>query len=86
MRKVTRQPDGQPIEARPGFFLREMGQSSLTRIGSDATTKNASTKFEALYVLSHHARSSHFEVLVPAAVRQIYSRSDSLTLEIVATV
>lgn len=48
MRKVTRQPDGQPIEARPGFFLRKMGQNSLTRIGSDATTKIADTKFEVL--------------------------------------
>lgn len=34
MQKVTRQPDGQPIEARPGFFLYKMGQNSLTWIGS----------------------------------------------------
>lgn len=46
MRKVTRQPDGQPIEARPGFFLREMGQNLLTRIGSDATTKISNMKFK----------------------------------------
>ncbi|EGI69000.1 hypothetical protein G5I_02168 [Acromyrmex echinatior] len=46
MRKVTRQPDGQPIEARPGFFLYKMGQNSLTRIGSDATTKIVGTEFQ----------------------------------------
>lgn len=40
--------DGQPIEARPGFFLHEMGQNSLTRIGNDATTKIADTKFKVL--------------------------------------
>ncbi|KAL0129945.1 hypothetical protein PUN28_001897 [Cardiocondyla obscurior] len=39
MRKVTRQPDGQPIETRPGFFLCKVGQKSLKRIRSDFTTK-----------------------------------------------
>lgn len=46
MRKVTRQPDGQPIEARPGFFLRKIGQNLLMRIRSDATTKIVGTEFE----------------------------------------
>lgn len=50
MRKVTRQPDGQPIEARPGFFLREMGQNLLTRIESDATTKISNMKFEGTWL------------------------------------
>jgi len=48
MRKVTRQPDGQPIEARPGFFLYKMGQNSLTRIGSDyhEDRKHGNLKFQ----------------------------------------
>jgi len=52
MRKVTRQPDGQPIETRPGFFLYKMGQNLLTRIGSDATTKIVGTEFQVSPQLS----------------------------------